>query len=157
MHLHIYRSRPDVQAIVHAHPPAATALTVARRPFVSAVLPEVILQMGKVPVLSYARPGSVALASSVAQHLLQHEAVLLANHGVTTVGANLREAHQRMESLEHAARIMLMAHLLGGVHSLRSSEVRALLRRAMGAASAPPTGRKRKGLRRSIARHSERA
>jgi L-fuculose-phosphate aldolase len=126
MHLRIYRRRADVMAIVHAHPPTATGFAVAGEGLVACVLPEVIFQVGQVPLLRYATPGSEALADSFEPYLATHDAFLLANHGATTVGPSLLLAHQRMESLEHAARILLTARLLGRVNPLDRDEVRAL-------------------------------
>jgi L-fuculose-phosphate aldolase len=127
VHLRIYRRRPDVAAVVHAHPPAATAFTVAREPFVAAALPEVIFQVGGVAVVPYARPGTEALADEFEPFVAEHDAFLMANHGATTVGATLTVAHQRMESLEHAARIMLYAHRLGRVTTLTDDQLRDLV------------------------------
>jgi L-fuculose-phosphate aldolase len=126
MHLRIYQRRSDVCAVVHAHPPAATAFTVARAPFVARALPEIMLLMGEVATVPYATPGTPALADAFDPHLAAHDAFLMANHGATTVGASLRLAHQRMESLEHAARIMLHAHQLGGVAPLTDDQLRDL-------------------------------
>jgi L-fuculose-phosphate aldolase len=126
MHLRIYNRRPDVMAIVHAHPPTATGFAVACEGLVACVLPEVIFQVGQVPLLRYATPGTEALADSFEPYLATHDAFLLANHGATTVGPSLLMAHQRMESVEHAARILLTARLLGRVNPLDSDEVRAL-------------------------------
>ena len=86
MHLRIYRARPDVRAVVHAHPPVATGFAVAGRDFMDAVLPEVILQLGSVPLVPYATPGTPALADAIEPFLAEHDAFLLANHGATTVG-----------------------------------------------------------------------
>jgi L-fuculose-phosphate aldolase len=126
MHLRIYQLRADVHAVVHAHPPTATGFAVAGEGFMSPVLPEVILQMGAVPVVPYVTPGTQAFADSFGPFLGEHDAFLLANHGATTLGASLEVAHQRMESLEHAAKILLTARLLGTVHELSASDVRAL-------------------------------
>jgi L-fuculose-phosphate aldolase len=126
MHLRIYQLRADVRAVVHAHPPTATGFAVAGEGFVSPVLPEVILQMGAVPLVPYVTPGTQAFADSFGPLLGEHDAFLLANHGATTVGPSLEIAHQRMESLEHAAKILLTARLLGKVHELSASDVRAL-------------------------------
>ena len=126
MHLRIYNRRPDVMAVVHAHPPTATGFAVAGEGLVACVLPEVIFQVGQVPLLRYATPGSDALADSFEPYLATHDAFLLANHGATTLGPSLLLAHQRMESLEHAARILLTARLLGRVNTLDGDEVRAL-------------------------------
>lgn len=126
MHLRIYRQREDAMAVVHAHPPTATGFAVAGYSFVAPVLPEVILQMGTVPLVRYATPGSEALADNFEPFLADHDAFLMANHGATTIGATLESAHQRMESLEHAAKILLAARSLGRVNELSAADVMAL-------------------------------
>ena len=126
MHLRIYRERPDVRAVVHAHPPVATAFGVAGRDFMDAVLPEVIFHLGQVPLVPFALPGTPALGDAMAPFLSGHDAFLLASHGATTVGPTLRLAHQRMESLEHAARILQTAMRIGPVTPLRAEDVAAL-------------------------------
>jgi L-fuculose-phosphate aldolase len=113
-------------AVVHAHPPVATAFAVAGEPLMDGVLPEVILQMGTVALVPYATPGTSALADRIEPFLAAHDAFLLANHGATTLGSTLLAAHQRMESLEHAARILLGARLLGRITELSADDVRAL-------------------------------
>lgn len=126
MHLRIYQRRPDAMAIVHAHPPVATGFAVAGENFMAPVLPEVILQMGGVPLLPYATPGTSALADSFDPFVDRHDAFLLANHGATTLGPTLDIANQRMESLEHAARILFTARMLGRVNELSASQAEAL-------------------------------
>ena len=126
MHLRIYQRRPDVHAIVHAHPPVATGFAVAGEAFVAPVLPEVILQLGEVPLVPYATPGSDALADAFEPFLADHDGFLMANHGATTIAPSLATAHQRMESLEHAARILLAARALGRVNELSAADVRSL-------------------------------
>ena len=126
MHLRIYERRADVSAVVHAHPPTATAFAVAGESFMAPVLPEVILQMGEVPIVRYATPGTAELADSFDPYLARHDAFLMANHGATTVGPTLEVAHQRMDSLEHAARIILAARMLGRVNELSPADVKAL-------------------------------
>jgi L-fuculose-phosphate aldolase len=126
VHLRIYLRRPDVQAVVHAHPPTATAFAVAGESFSAPVLPEIIYQVGWVPLVPYATPGTPALADAFEPFLARHNAFLMANHGATTVGSSLLVAHQRMESLEHTAKILLAARLLGRVQTLGPEDVRAL-------------------------------
>jgi L-fuculose-phosphate aldolase len=126
MHLAIYRAREDVNAVVHAHPPVATAFAVAGLGLPGNVLPEMAVQMGEVPLVPYATPGTDALADAMAPWLPNHDAFLLANHGATTLGLNLAEAHQRMESLEHGANILLTARLLGRVNALGNEDARVL-------------------------------
>jgi L-fuculose-phosphate aldolase len=126
MHLRIYARREDVQAVVHAHPPVATALGVAGEDLTAPVLPEVILQMGRVPLVPYQTPGTQAVADALEPFLATHDAFLLANHGATTLGPSLGVAHQRMESLEHAARIVLAARTFGRVRELTPEQARLL-------------------------------
>jgi L-fuculose-phosphate aldolase len=133
MHLRIYRERRDVRSIVHAHPPVATAYGVVGRDFMDAVLPEVIFHLGRVPLVPFALPGTPALGDAMAPYLADHDAFLLASHGATTVGPSLRLAHQRMESLEHAARILTVAAQLGSVTPLQPEHVAALQRARMAA------------------------
>jgi len=135
MHLAIYRARPDVRAVVHAHPPVATAYGVTGRDFMDAVLPEVIFHLGSVPLVPFALPCTPALSDAMAPYLAAHDAFLLASHGATTVGPSLRLAHQRMESLEHAARILQAAETIGSPARLRDEDV-AALRKAREAARA---------------------
>ena len=127
MHSCIYRERPDVQAVVHAHPPVATGFAVAGEGFTTGILPELVAQIGWVPLVPYATPGSEELAEQFEPFLASHDAFLMANHGATTVGPSLRIAHQRVESLEQSARILLTARLLGRVNALPPAAVDALL------------------------------
>lgn len=126
MHLAAYRARPDIAAVVHAHPPVATGFAVAGLGLPGDVLPELALQVGEVPLVPYAVPGTAALPAAMAAWLPNHDAFLLANHGATTLGRTLAEAHQRMESVEHCASILLTARLLGRVNPLGADDVRIL-------------------------------
>jgi L-fuculose-phosphate aldolase len=112
MHLEVYRCRPDVKAIVHAHPPMLTALTLAGIPFVAEALPEVWLTFGPVPTAPYATPCTAEVPEAIAPFLEKHQAVLLERHGSLTVGRSLDEAYLRLDKLEHAARILFFARLL---------------------------------------------
>ena len=138
MHLRIYERRPDVNAVVHAHPPTATAFAVAGEGLVANVLPEIIFTLGQVPLLPYATPGTPELADSFDAFVGAHDAFLLANHGATCCGPTLLVAHQRMESLEHAARILLAARQLGHVNTLTPDQVRALEEARARAGLGPP-------------------
>jgi len=126
MHLAAYRARPDVFAVVHAHPPIATAFAVSGQGLPGDVLPELAIQVGEVPLVPYATPGTDALPDAMKPFLPNYDAFLLANHGVTTLGRTLMEAHQRMESVEHSANILLTARLLGRVNALDVDDVRVL-------------------------------
>ena len=127
VHLRIYACRADVGAVVHAHPPVATGFAVAGEGFASAVLPEVIFQLGRVPLVPYEMPGTEALARQFDPFIPTHDAFLMANHGAVTIGPSLSIAHQRMESLEHAARILLTSRMLGRVNELSADQVAALV------------------------------
>lgn len=127
MHLAIYGERPDVQAIVHAHPPAATAFAVAHVPLDQPILAESVLLLGPVPLVPFALPSTRALADAVAAASATADAMLLANHGAVTVGTTLAQAHQRMETLEHLARVTLLARAIGEPHPLGPADVAALL------------------------------
>jgi L-fuculose-phosphate aldolase len=127
MHRAIYRSRSDVRAVVHAHPPAATAFAVAHLPLDGRILAESVVLLGAVPLVPYAMPGTPELANLVATGLGNGHAALLSNHGAVTVGNTLAQAHQRMETLEHVARVALMARLLGGARELSAADVERLL------------------------------
>jgi L-fuculose-phosphate aldolase len=127
MHLRIYALRPDAGAVVHAHPPVATGFAAAGRPIDECVLPEVIVGLGRVPLARYATPGTPELSASLDPVIASHDAILLENHGVVTVGADVWSAYQRMENVEHAARILLVASLLGGPNPLSVGQVSDLI------------------------------
>ena len=128
MHLRIYERRNDVHAVVHAHPPFATAFAVAGQDLMAPVLPEILVLIGGVPLVPYATPGSPALAAAIEPFLELHDAFLMANHGATSFGSTLSIAHQRMESLEHAARTLFLARSLGRVTPLSDEQRDALVR-----------------------------
>jgi len=127
MHAAIYARRPDVAAIVHAHPPAATAFAVAHLVPDERILPEAVLLLGSIGLVGYAPPSTAELAAAVAEGLAGRDVVLLANHGAVTVGRTLAQSLERMETLEHLARVELMGRLLGQPHPLSSQDVERLL------------------------------
>jgi len=129
MHLYVYHKRPDVSAIVHAHPSMATAFTLAGFPFNSKVLPEVWLMLGNVPTAPYATPSTEEVPQSIAPYIEKHRAILLRRHGALTFGSSVSEAYMRMEKLEHAARILFFASILEDRKTpvpLYDSEIRKL-------------------------------
>lgn len=127
MHAAIYRTREDVMAIIHAHPPTATAFAVAHIPIDTRILAESVVVLGVVPLVPYTTPGTSELAELVARNLKDGHAALLANHGAVALGATLAQAHQRMETLEQVARVAFMARLLGGAKELSNDDVERLL------------------------------
>ena len=126
LHRRILNRRPDVGAVVHAHPPVATAFGVAGEGLRILVLPELTQLCGEVPLVPYGTPGTPELADRLEPHLAGHDAWLLANHGAVTVGPTLDVAWIRMESLEHAARIIFAARALGRVNELSPEAVARL-------------------------------
>jgi L-fuculose-phosphate aldolase len=126
MHLEVYRQRPDVQAVVHAHPPIATGFAVAGIPLTRAVLAEVLTTLGSVPIAEYATPSTSELPEAVRKYIKAHDGMLLANHGALTVGADLFAAYYKMETIEHFAKISLVARLLGRENLIAREEVERL-------------------------------
>lgn len=126
MHLLCYRLRPDVNAVVHAHPAAATAFACARLPIDAPILGEALMTVGPIPVTEYAQSGTPALPAALAPLIRDHDAVLLANHGAVTVGGTAEQAYYRMETVEHTAQIHLNVRLLGGGVPLSLEEQAAL-------------------------------
>ena len=138
LHLRILRSRDDVGAVIHAHPPVATGMGVAGQAFDWNVLPETVFLIGRVPVVPYGAPGTPELADRVEPLIRGHDVLILANHGAVSVGASLEEAQIRMETLEHTAKVVFTARLLGRVEPLAREEVQRLerLRRVRGKSEA---------------------
>ena len=123
MHLAIYRSRPDVNAVIHSHPPIATGFACTGRPLDEPLCSEAIMALGTVPLAPYATTGTDGVAESLAPLIPGHSAILLANHGAVTYGDNLMDAFQKMETVEHFAQICLVAHQLGSVRPLERSDI----------------------------------
>lgn len=127
MHLAVYRLRPDVHAVVHCHPPVATGFAAAGKSLNQAVLPEVIVALGCVPLAAYGLPGTEALIEPMLPLIPHYDAILLGNHGATCYGANVWKAFHLMETVEHSSRITLVAELLGGPNVLPRDEVQKLI------------------------------
>lgn len=140
MHLEVYRQRPDAKAVVHAHPPMATAFAVAGIPLDRAVLAEVVTTLGSVPIADYATPSTMELPAAVRKYVKAHDGMLLANHGALTLGSDLYSAYYKMETIEHFAKISFIARMLGGERLLSREEVERLqgLRGTYGIASPAP-------------------
>jgi L-fuculose-phosphate aldolase len=127
MHLLIYRRRPDINAVCHAHPPVATGYAAAGIPLNKALLSEAVLALGCVPVARYGTPGTQELTEAIEPLVQKYDAILMANHGVVTYGEDLLTAFFRMETTEHYARVALVAELLGKQVLLSSGDVEKLL------------------------------
>lgn len=127
MHLTIYSMRPDVRSVVHAHPPVATGFAAAGKALDKALLPEVVIHLGAVPLAAYGLPGTPALSNGMVPLIPDYDALLLENHGCTSYGRDVWQAFFRMEMVEHFARITLVAELLGGARPLPRAEVEKLV------------------------------
>jgi L-fuculose-phosphate aldolase len=140
MHLLFYRMRPDVNAVCHAHPPTATGFAVAGRGLTQALLPEVVVGLGQVPLVQYATPGTAELSAALEPFVPHYDALLLANHGAVTCGPDLLTAFFRMETLEHCAKITLAAELAGQPVLLSGREVAKLMAARPRYFVSPPPG-----------------
>lgn len=127
LHLEIMKARPDVRAVVHCHPPHATAFAVAREPIPQCVLPEVEIFLGEVPIAPYATPGSQRLAESVLPFVHKTNTIVLANHGTVSYGETLERAYWWTEILDEYCRILILAKQLGRVERLTADDCRELL------------------------------
>jgi L-fuculose-phosphate aldolase len=140
MHLEVYRNRPDARAVVHAHPPTATGFAVAGIALDRAVLAEVITTLGSIPIAAYATPSTEELPAAVRKFVKAHDGLLLANHGALALAGDVMSAYYRMETIEHFAKISLVARTLGRENLLSRDEVDRLqgLRGMYGIASPAP-------------------
>src|SRR6266849_3922920 len=141
MHLLIYRMRPDIQAIVHAHPRTATGFAAAGIALNQPLVCEVVIGLGQIPLAPYGTPGTPELARTLEPLVPQYDAILMANHGVVTYGTSLRCAYMKMETVEHFAQITLVTHMLGQQQLLTRRDLEKLVEarsRYVGVNSAAP-------------------
>lgn len=128
MHLEVYRQRPDVAAVVHAHPPTCIALSIAGISVAPCLLPEVVLTLGFIPIAPYGTPGTWEVPEAVRDLVRSHDAVILERHGSLTVGRDLFDAYLKQECIEHAAQITFMLRLLNQeAHPIPPQEMEKLL------------------------------
>ena len=127
MHMLVYRLRPEVNAVVHAHPPTATGYAAAGVPLNEALCSEVVIALGSIPLARYGTPGTPELAEALSPLIPGHDAILMANHGVVSYGEDLQKAWMRMETVEHFAQIALVTHLLGKQQLLSQEEIGKLM------------------------------
>lgn len=126
MHLEIYRKRPDVEAIIHAHPPVATGFSVAGTSLSDPVLPELVVMFGSIPTAPYATPATTESADAIRDLIGNHDVIILDHHGAVTVGRDLEDAYLKMEKLEHAASTLLAARQAGGITPLTPDALKKL-------------------------------
>src|SRR3990172_9052164 len=127
MHLEAYRRRPDVSAVIHAHPITSVALSIAGVSLAECVIPEAVVVLGLVPTLPYSTPSSEENQRAISEVIVGHDALILQYHGALTVGRDVMEAYLRMETLEHTAKIVALAKLLGGKPPLPPEQVEKLI------------------------------
>jgi L-fuculose-phosphate aldolase len=140
MHLLFYRMRSDVYAICHAHPPTATGFAVSGRALDQALLPEIVIGLGQIPLVKYGTPGTPELSAAIEPYVPHYDALLLANHGAVTCGPDLITSFFRMETIEHFAKITLAAELTGNPTLLSSREVAKLMAARSRYFVVPPPG-----------------
>ncbi|MGP1444910.1 class II aldolase/adducin family protein [Treponema sp.] len=128
MHLRCYQDRDDVGAVVHAHPPAATAFAVAHLPMDRYTTIESVVTMGSVPLAPYATPSTSEVPESIAPYLQEHDVLLLENHGALAIACDLLTAYYRMETLELWAKTSIYAHILGGAKEISRENIDRLCR-----------------------------
>lgn len=127
MHLEAYRRRPDVNAVIHAHPITSVALSIAGISLADCVIPEAVVILGPVPTTPYATPSSIENQHAISETIVGHDAIVLQYHGTLTVGQDLWDAYLKLETLEHTAKIIAMARLLGEVRPLPPEQVQKLI------------------------------
>jgi L-fuculose-phosphate aldolase len=126
MHLAVYRIRPDIQAIVHTHPPISTAFAACRKALDQPLCAEIMMTTGLVPLAPYATTGTEEVSASLEPFIPNHDAILLANHGLLTYGSSLLDAFMKTETVEHFAQVCLTAHQLGGATPLGQMDLKKL-------------------------------
>jgi L-fuculose-phosphate aldolase len=127
MHLRMFQDRPDINGVVHAHPPKATGFAVAGIPLTQCVLPEVIVGLGGIPLAEYGTPGTSEFYEPVLKYLKDYDAFLLANHGALAIGKDVMNAYYKMETLEHFAHIAFVALQLGNLNEIGEMDVQKLI------------------------------
>jgi L-fuculose-phosphate aldolase len=127
MHLRVYAERPDVNAVVHAHPPIATSFAIAGIPLDKLIMPEAVIFLGAVPIAEYGTPSTMEIPDSLMPYLQDYDALLLANHGALSFGCDLNTAFFRMESTEFYAKLLFHARMLGGEKEIPCDQVKKLI------------------------------
>ena len=134
MHMRVYKERPDVQSVVHAHPLYATSFAIAGIPLTEPIMPEAVIALGCVPIAEYGTPSTEEIPDAVSKYLQHYDAVLLENHGALSFSDSLINAYYKMESLEFYAQLLYQSRVLGGPKRLSEAQVQRLyeIRRQFG-------------------------
>lgn len=140
MHMRVYKERPDVQSVVHAHPLYATSFAIAGIPLTQPIMPEAVITLGCVPLAKYGTPSTEEIPDAISEYLQYFDAVLLENHGALAYSDSLLSAYHKMESLEFYARLLYQANVLGGPKELNEAQVQRLyeIRRQFGLSGKHP-------------------
>lgn len=140
MHMRVYKERPDVRAVVHAHPLYATSFAIAGIPLTQPIMPEAIIALGCVPIAAYGTPSTEEIPDAVSEYVQYYDAVLLENHGALTYSDSLLNAYHKMESVEFYARLLYQSKVLGGPKELSPAQVETLyaLRKSFGLSGKHP-------------------
>lgn len=140
MHMRIYEKRPDVGAVVHAHPVYATSFAIAGIPLTQPIMPEAVITLGSVPIAEYGTPSTMEIPDNVEKYLQSYDAVLLENHGALTWSSDLLSAYMKMESVEFYAQLLYQSKMLGGPQEFDEETVKKLyeIRRKMGISGRHP-------------------
>lgn len=127
MHLAAYEERPDIVSVVHAHPPRAIAFTIAGEELPAEVLPEVVVNLKRIPIVPYATPGTSQAGDIIRPYIKEYDAIMMDRHGSVTVGKDLFDAYYKLEKMEHAAEVIMAARQLGLVQTLSQNQLQELL------------------------------
>lgn len=140
MHMRVYKERPDVKSVVHAHPLYATSYAIAGIPLTQPIMPEAVIALGCVPIAEYGTPSTEEIPDAVSKYLPYYDAVLLENHGALTYSDSLLNAYHKMESVEFYARLLYQSKFLGGPKELSQQQVEKLyeIRRQFGLSGKHP-------------------
>ena len=134
MHMRVYKERPDVMSVVHAHPMYATGFAIAGIPLTQPIMPEAVITLGCVPIAEYGTPSTDEIPDAISKYLQYYDAVLLENHGALAYSDSLLAAYHKMESVEFYAKLLYIARQLGGPKELSEAQVQRLyeIRRQFG-------------------------
>ncbi|MGM0366436.1 MAG: class II aldolase/adducin family protein [Actinomycetota bacterium] len=128
MHIDVYKNRPDVTSVVHAHPTTATGFACAGMALDECVIPEVVIALGSIPLAEYGTPSTEEIPNNIRKYLANHNVFLLENHGALSIGSDVYQAYYRMESLELFAKIYLVAKQLGQINLIDEGNVKKMLK-----------------------------
>jgi len=126
MHLAVYLERSEINAVIHAHPPITTGVTVAGETLAQCVIPEIVMVFGTIPTTEYATPSTEEGAKVIKDFISKHDALILDRHGTLTVGKNLIDAFYKLEKVEYCAQVTLVARQFGKIKTLTSDQVKML-------------------------------